>query len=204
MTISRREFFGALAGGAATVAAIAVPAAAMAQQDAQQDTTPIGSSNVPMAMGNYLPVLLPPRSSTPSMTPAQRDVLEHKLHCMCGCNLDVYTCRTTDFSCPVSPRMHRDIMALVAGGYPAQDIINAFVKTYGQRVLMAPPEHGVFNLTGYFMPFVALLGGMALVIALIRRWQRPAHEDAPVQRLPVEATPEELAKIDAMIRSDEP
>lgn len=201
MTISRRDFFGALAGSAATVGAISVPAALMAQQ---QDTTAIGSSNVPMAMGNYIPVRLPPRSDVPSMTPAQRDVLEHQLHCMCGCNLDVYTCRTTDFSCPVSPRMHRDIMALVAGGYPAPDIIKAFVNTYGQTVLMAPPEHGFFNLTGYFMPFVALMGGLALVIALIRRWQRPGHDDAPVQRLPVEATPEELTRLDAMVRSDEP
>jgi cytochrome c-type biogenesis protein CcmH len=199
VTISRREFFGALAGSAATVAAISVPAAVMAQQDST-----VGSSNVPMAMGNYIPVRLPPKSDVPSMTPAQRDVLEHKLHCMCGCNLDVYTCRTTDFSCPVSPRMHRDVMALVAGGYPAQDIINAFVHTYGQTVLMAPPEHGVFNLTGYFMPFVALSGGVALVIALIRRWHRPAGEGAAVHRLPVEGTPEELAKIEELIRSDEP
>lgn len=201
MSLSRRAFLGALAGGAA--GAITVPLVARAQQDGGQQDTTTGASNVPMAMGNYIPVRLPPRSTVPSMTEAQRDVLEHKIHCMCGCNLDVYTCRTTDFSCPVSPRMHRDVMSLVAGGYPAQDIMNAFVHTYGQRVLMEPEKRG-FNLAGYFMPFVALGGGIALVIALIRRWQRPAGEGASVQRLPVEATPDELAKIDALIRKDEP
>ena len=38
------------------------------------------------------------------MNQAKRDELEHQIHCQCGCNLDVYTCRTTDFSCEVSPR----------------------------------------------------------------------------------------------------
>src|SRR2546426_1069442 len=29
--------------------------------------------------------------------------IEKRLHCTCGCGLDVYTCRTTDFTCTPSP-----------------------------------------------------------------------------------------------------
>ncbi len=39
--------------------------------------------------------------------------------------------------------MHRDVMALVEGGHSAQEIIDAFVGTYSQRVLMAPPRSGI-------------------------------------------------------------
>ena len=77
------------------------------------------------------------------LTPTQRDDLEHHIRCQCGCTLDVYTCRTTDFSCQVSPAMHRDVMALVEGGYWAQEIIDAFVETYGERALMAPNKVGL-------------------------------------------------------------
>ena len=43
----------------------------------------------------------------------QRDELEKHLKCQCGCPMDIYLCRTTDFSCPVSPKVHADIEALI-------------------------------------------------------------------------------------------
>src|SRR5687767_15769219 len=33
--------------------------------------------------------------------------LEQKLKCTCGCNLDIYVCRTTDFTCQYSPALDR-------------------------------------------------------------------------------------------------
>src|SRR3954465_6604483 len=89
-------------------------------------------------------------NARPQLTAAQRDDLEHGIRCQCGCTLDVYTCRTTDFSCQVSPSMHRDVLALVQGGYSAQEILDAFVNVYGDRVLMAPPKVG-FNILGYVL-----------------------------------------------------
>src|SRR5512132_506222 len=95
--------------------------------------------NGPMADANdvYRPVTLPAKpGALASMTDAQRDDLEHQIHCQCGCNLDVFTCRTTDFACSVSPAMHADVMGLVAGGYAAREIIAAFRAVYGEKVLM--------------------------------------------------------------------
>ncbi|HET7563455.1 MAG TPA: cytochrome c-type biogenesis protein CcmH [Gemmatimonadaceae bacterium] len=199
-TISRRQFLGAVATG---LAAAAIPSALIAQGVQQGSGQQISAAtNMAMDDGRYRPVRLPSKGSGPSMAAKQRDELERHIHCQCGCTLDVYTCRTTDFTCSVSPAMHHDVMALVDGGYSAQEIINAFVHVYGEKVLMAPPKRG-FDLTGYLTPFAALGGGVALVVALLRKWRPATADGAPVAELPVDATPDELARLDAAMRSDD-
>jgi cytochrome c-type biogenesis protein CcmH len=191
--VKRREFLRVVAAGAASAALPGV-------LDAQQANT--GAANVPMNEQKYKPVRLPAKSSTPSMSTEARDELEHHIHCMCGCNLDIFTCRTTDFTCSVSPAMHRDVMELVSGGHSAQEIIDAFVDVYGERVLMEPKKSG-FNLTGYITPFAALGGGAALIVALLRRWHRPQGEPAAVTKLPVEGTPEEMERLNELLHRDD-
>lgn len=149
----------------------------------------------------YRPVTLPAkRGVSPSMTDAQRDELEHQLHCQCGCNLDVYTCRTTDFSCSVSPAMHADVMGLVGGGHTAQEILAAFKAVYGEKVLMAPNKSG-FNLVGYTMPFVALAAGAVIVNVLLKKWKTHEPEVAPITSH-IDASKEELDALDAAVRRD--
>jgi len=159
--------------------------------------------NGPMAAAGevYRPVTLAPRpGAQPSMTDAKRDDLEHHIHCQCGCNLDVYTCRTTDFACSVSPAMHSDVLGLVAGGHSAREILDAFKAVYGERVLMAPVRSG-FNLLGYTVPFIALGTGAVVVAALMRRWKRtPVVATPPVAH--VDATEAERAALDAAVRRD--
>ena len=143
--------------------------------------------------------------ATPSMTEDGRNEIERQIRCQCGCTLDVYICRTTDFSCQVSPAMHRDIISLVEGGYSAKEILNAFVETYGERALMAPPRQG-FNLAGYLVPFVALgIGAIALTAVLRGMQRRPAL--AVVGAAPpvpgVNASDDEMARLSAAIRKDE-
>ena len=160
--------------------------------------------NGPMLDANdvYRPVILAGKpGAQASMTDAQRDDLEHQLHCQCGCNLDVYTCRTTDFSCSVSPAMHADVMGLVSGGHSAAEILAAFKAVYGEKVLMAPVRSG-FNLIGYTMPFVALGAGAVVVAALLRRWKSRAPAGSLTPIAPVDASEGELAALDAAIRTD--
>ena len=176
---------------------MAVPRRAAAMQTMQ-------TFNGPMLDANevYRPVTLPAKAgATASMSDAKRDELEHQIHCQCGCNLDVYTCRTTDFACSVSPAMHADVMGLVSGGYGAQEILSAFKAVYGEKVLMAPVKSG-FNLVGYSMPFVALGAGAIVVSALLRRWKSRAPVATAVAPHPVNATEGELAALDAAVRRD--
>ena len=193
--ITRREFL--LAIPALGLGAAAFPPRIHAAQAVQ-------TFNGPMADAGevYRPVTLPPKAgATASMTDAQRDDLEHQIHCQCGCNLDVYTCRTTDFACSVSPAMHADVMGLVAGGHSAQEILAAFKAVYGEKVLMAPGRSG-FNLLGYTVPFIALGAGAAVVAVLMRRWKLRAPQTAIAPSSHIDATEGELAALDAAVRQD--
>src|SRR6266513_6284917 len=193
--MTRRQFV--LAIPALGLAAATLPRRARAAQAVQ-------TFNGPMADANdvYRSATLPPKSGAgPSMTDAQRDDLEHQIHCQCGCNLDVYTCRTTDFACSVSPAMHSDVMGLVAGGHSGEEILAAFKAVYGEKVLMAPVRSG-FNLIGYTMPFVVLGAGAVVVGALLKRWKSPAPMAAIVPTSHVVATEGELAALDAAVRKD--
>jgi cytochrome c-type biogenesis protein CcmH len=126
-------------------------------------------------------------------TPLDNDSLvkaiEGRLRCTCGCNLDVYTCRTTDFTCATSPAMHRAVLArldsALAAGFAqaaaASAVIERFEAQYGQTVLMAPPRRG-FNWAAYVTPFLALLAGFILLAWLMRRWirARPSGATLPL------------------------
>ena len=143
--------------------------------------------------------------ATNSMNDEDRDALEREIRCQCGCTLDVYICRTTDFSCQVSPAMHRDIIALVEGGYDAKEIIDAFVTTYGEKALMAPKREG-FNLAGYLVPFAALGAGAIALTAVLRGMsRRPAvvASSAPVPTHDAGGTDDEMTRLRAAIRKDE-
>jgi cytochrome c-type biogenesis protein CcmH len=195
MTVSRREFM--LGAPAIAWTALAVTRTAGAQSATQ-------TFNGPMAAAEevYRPVKLPSKPGvSPAMNTLERDDLEHHIKCQCGCNLDVFTCRTTDFSCTVSPAMHGDVLTLVEGGYDGEEIMAAFQSVYGERVLMAPVKSG-FNLLGYAMPFLVLGGGAIVVAAVLRRMKSRRPEPAVFVAPELSATREELARLDAAIKKD--
>ena len=127
--------------------------------------------------------------------------VESRLRCTCGCNLDVYTCRTTDFTCGTSPAMHREVVRLVEQGHTDEQILETFVAQHGEMVLMAPKKEG-FNLAAYFVPGAAIsLVGFALVWVLSRR---RAVATAPVgSAARGEAAPGELSESERRRLNDE-
>ena len=155
--VSRRGFF---------VAAAAVVGAVL------QDTASAGRVYDPERAGRPLP----PVTAGDNDAAIQR--IEKRIRCSCGCGLDVYTCRTTDFSCTYSPAMHKEVLRLAGAGKSAQQITDEFVAQYGEQALMAPPRRG-FNLAGYFVPsIVVVIAGIFLTLRL-RRWTRAAGATAP-------------------------
>jgi len=194
--MDRRSF---LVGAAGLGAAVAVRG--LGAQQAQPNFTP-------MEQGAYRPVLRDPKpGATPSMSDDARDALEHRIKCQCGCILDVYTCRTTDFTCQVSPAMHRDVMRLVAGGYTAEEILAAFVATYGEVALTSPVKQG-FNWAGYLAPGIAMATGGVLITMLVRKWAADARTTAAARAAgtPVPAAAgvdaEDLARLERALRED--
>lgn len=220
--VTRRQFLVALGAGAATTLATGTllsPLAAepLGAQDGAQPGAQPGAPGVDMSGSGYRPVALPPKpNAKPLLEKEQMEALERQLGCACPCTLDVFTCRTTDFSCGISPQMHRDVLRLIEGGYSGDEIIQAFERTYGEAVLMAPKREG-FNLAGYWMPFAALGTGAVVVFGLIRRWGARAAETraaldrsraagvAANGRAPhgVHATADEMARLEAAIRNED-
>lgn len=192
-TFARREFLVGIAGAAAAVAARGL--------GAQQ------GNFTPMDQNAYRPVLRESKpGATPQLTVEQRDALEKELKCQCTCVLDVYTCRTTDFTCGVSPAMHRDVLRLVEGGYTADEIKQAFVDTYGEVALTAPVKEG-FNWVGYFAPGIALATGGLILTMMLRRWSKQAPAPVPVALdaragVPEGTSAEDLEKLQRALRED--
>ena len=181
---SRREFLATVAVGALTV----VPPYRPTAQDSLPGTGPSGRLWDPSRAGR------PVAPVTALDNDAAIQAIEKQLRCTCGCNLDVYTCRTTDFTCSVSPAMHRRVLALAGAGKSGKEIVDDFVRDSGQAILMAPPKRG-FNLAGYFVPSVAILVAAAVLIVMLRRWSRAAAAAAAPSGNAPSASPAELERL---------
>ena len=159
-------------------------------QDSLAGRGDVGTLRDPSVVGR-------PRMATdPEENAAEIQAIELRLACNCGCTLDVFTCRTTDFSCTYSPKLHREVLALRNEGKSAQQVIDAFVEEYGEKALMAPKPKG-FNLAGYLVPGAAIAtAGAALLLLISRRraaLASPGAGDLSAAR--GEASPEELARL---------
>lgn len=156
--------------------------------DSAEGPPPVGRLWDPARAGRPLPPV------TAADNDAAIQAIEKQIHCTCGCNLDVYTCRTTDFTCTVSPALHQHVLALAGQGLSGPEIIEQFVREHGVAILMAPPKRG-FNLLGYLLPPVATVIGAGILLVVLRRWTAgPGPGRVPPAADPG-ATPEELERL---------
>jgi cytochrome c-type biogenesis protein CcmH len=156
--LSRRGFLGRL--GAAAL--LPMPGRPQQGQQPLAGSGDVGTLRDPAAAGR-------PRAPTEIADYDERiKAIEHRLACSCGCTLDIFTCRTTDFTCTYSPQLHREVVELDRAGKSAQEILDAFVDKYGEKALMAQKPEG-FNLWGYLLPGSAILVAGGALVALISR-----------------------------------
>jgi cytochrome c-type biogenesis protein CcmH len=153
-----------------------------------RDPTVVGRSRMP---------------TDPRENDAQIQAIEQRLACNCGCTLDVFTCRTTDFSCTYSPALHREVLALRDQGKTAQEVLDAFVAKYGEKALMAPKPRGMLNLTGYLLPgtlIAAAATGLLLFIGRRKTIVAAAAPGTPTQ-LPTLSGPGAPDELDRLRRA---
>jgi cytochrome c-type biogenesis protein CcmH len=173
---ARREFLrrlGGLALGGSALAAARLVAQQQAPLAGQGET---GALRDPGSAGR------PQERKTALDNDEFVTAVEHRLQCTCGCTLDIYTCRTTDFTCTYSPSLHKDVLALKEEGKTADEIVAAFVAKYGEKVLMAPKPVG-FNIAGYVVPGILILlvgGAMFLILQRRTRMRATAAGAGPV------------------------
>jgi cytochrome c-type biogenesis protein CcmH len=191
---SRRDFFRlGLASALPLGAGLGQPwAGVQSVQDTLSGRGARGTLRDPSAAGR------PRRPTDPRESDAEIQAIEQRLACNCGCTLDVFTCRTTDFSCTYSPALHREVLALRDEGKTAQEILDAFVAKYGEKALMAPQPQG-FNLAGYLLPGALIAAAGAGLLLFIGRRKTavaaaPAGSASGAGASPA-ASPEELERL---------
>ena len=122
-----------------------------------------------------------------------------KLKCMCnGCDQSAAKCYHVGGAysgpCDTAKNMLKEIDANIATGLNDQQVLDAMIKEYGPLAYVEPPKSG-FGLVAWIMPVLYLLGGLALVIVVMKRWRkRPVAVAAAPGVNGVQVSPELLAR----------
>jgi cytochrome c-type biogenesis protein CcmH len=73
---------------------------------------------------------------------------------------------------PAAEELRQDIRRRLAAGETRRQILDAYEKRYGTRVLAEPPARG-FSVALYVIPPLLFLASIALVVMLVRRFTSP-------------------------------
>ena len=99
-----------------------------------------------------------------------------KLKCMCnGCDQAAGKCYHVGGAysgpCDTAKTMLKEIDTHIAAGMDDQQVLDAMIKQYGPLAYVEPPKTG-FGLVAWLMPILYLLGGLALVVVVMKRWRK--------------------------------
>lgn len=130
-----------------------------------------------LALAGVLFILL----ASPAGAATTVDEVAGELICQCGCTMVVSTC-----DCGTAEQMRAVIREKLEGGQSKGQILESFIRQYGEAVLAAPTKEG-FNLTAWVLPFVALAAGAGVVYLALHAWAaRRAEAEAALPASEVE------------------
>ncbi len=115
-----------------------------------------------------------------------------RLQCQCGCKDSVATCSMLEchFSKPAKER----IAQMQSVGMSDSQIVQAFVRDYGNGIYLAPP-----NAFGWIVPYAVVGIGLLGILMVLRRYIKPR---AMTELGPVEIDDPALAKYKDQIEKD--
>jgi cytochrome c-type biogenesis protein CcmH len=94
-----------------------------------------------------------------------------------------------------------NIRRLLAQNKTRQQILDAYVSEYGDRILAEPPARG-FSAALYVLPWVFLAGSIGLVVTVVRRLRAPASRArAAAPRAPSVESEAEADRLDEELRN---
>jgi cytochrome c-type biogenesis protein CcmH/NrfF len=94
-----------------------------------------------------------------------------------------------------------NIRRLLAENKTRQQILDAYVAEYGDRILAEPPARG-FSAALYVLPWVFLAGSIGLVVTVVRRLRRSApRAPSAAQRAPSAESEAEADRLDEELRN---
>jgi cytochrome c-type biogenesis protein CcmH len=125
--------------------------------------------------------------------------IEEAMVCQCGCGIVLKHCphQNCEFAIPA----RKLIAQLLKEGKKKDEVIDIFVKQFGQKVLAAPKKEG-FNILGYVLPFVAFIVAAFFISRVIKTWtSRGVREEEKVlEHLPEDAGSELDKKIEEELK----
>ncbi len=100
--------------------------------------------------------------------------IRKELACDCGCGMTVQDC-LGGMICSESRAYSNEVIEYLKAGKTREQILQAMVVKYGEKILSAPTKEG-FNLTAWTFPFLALVLGGVVVWRVVAKWktQSPA------------------------------
>ena len=107
----------------------------------------------------------------------------------------------SDSSAPIAQQMREIIQDQLEEGSTEAEIFAYFQNRYGDWNLLDPPKRGI-HLVAWLLPIIVGVLAITVVALLARRWLANS-------RKPIEATPEELARVRSQLgttrtRTEEP
>lgn len=102
---------------------------------------------------------------------------------------------------PASDDIKSSIRRMLSEGKTSQQILDAYVAEYGDRILAEPPARG-FSAALYVAPWILLVGSVGLVVVVIKRLRTPGRAapgrtgEPPVNDDESERIDEELRQLD--------
>ena len=152
--------------------------------------------------------LLPPGASRLLADQTDRThQIGSKLKCMCnGCDQAAGKCYHVGGAysgpCDTAKTMLKEIDTHIAAGLNDQQVLDAMIKQYGPLAYVEPPKSG-FGLVAWLMPILYLLGGLTLVVVVMKRWRkRPAAVASAAGANGVHVSPELLARARAQAQRE--
>lgn len=95
------------------------------------------------------------------------------LICTCGCPRETLgTC-----TCPWAHERRAELRQMLKDGLSIEQTQQEYVRRFGSQALAVPPSQGGNRLL-YLVPLLAIAGGAALVITMLRKWSGK-HSPAP-------------------------
>jgi len=102
---------------------------------------------------------------------------------------------------PAADEIKANIRRLLAQNKTRQQILDAYVSEYGDRILAEPPARG-FSAALYVLPWVFLAGSVGLVVTVVRRLRAHApRAPSAAQRTPSAESEAEADRLDEELRN---
>jgi cytochrome c-type biogenesis protein CcmH len=115
-----------------------------------------------------------------------------------------------DSQATIAQQMRQVIRQQLQSGKSEQDVVQYFIRSYGDQIVWLPPWQG-FSLLIWLVPMVFLLGGIVLVFIVLREWKsdvavaKASKEVHHESEIPLDADLEQYrAQLEAELAEEDP